>query len=515
MQKKPNAVVIGSGFGGLATAIRLQAAGIKTTLVEKNSIIGGKASYFERDGFHFDCGPTVITAPQSLEELFLISKKNISDYVQLMPVTPLYRLYWNKSTYFDYHQDSDKVKSEIEKFSKDDWVGYQNFFRHSEQVFKAGYVKLAATSFTSLWSMARVTPQLIKLSAYRSVYSVVSKFIKNIYLRQAFSFHALLIGGNPFSSSSIYTLIHYIERNWGVYFPKGGTAQLVKALAKLFVDIGGTIEINAEVEKINTQNCKVNSVKLKNGNIINADIVVSNADITYTYNTLLKNEPLVAATAKQLLKANHSMSLFIIYFAVKKSYDDVPHHSVLFAQRYQELLSDVFDRKILADDFSLYLHHPTATDKDLAPKDCSVFYVLSPVPNLASQNVNWTPDLIKNYSNKILNYLDKNYLPDLIKNILFSETFTPLDFAEKQNAHLGAAFSLEPLLTQSAYFRGQNKDKKIAGLYFSGAGTHPGAGVPGVVNSAKATSSMIFKDYDIVEFNLKNLSSQFKGQLSE
>ncbi|MGZ3691855.1 MAG: phytoene desaturase [Pseudobdellovibrio sp.] len=515
MKKQLKAVVVGSGFGGLATAIRLQVAGVQTTLIEKNSVLGGKATYFERDGFRFDCGPTVITAPQALEELFLIAGKKIDDYVKLLPVSPFYRLFWSRDKFFDYFQESEKIKNEISKFSVEDLQGYDNFLKYSQEVFNEGYTKLAATSFTSFWSMARVAPKLIKLSAYRSVFSVVSRFIKNEYLRQAFSFHALLIGGNPFSSSSIYTLIHFIERNWGVYFPKGGTSELVKAFSKLFVDLGGTIITDCSVTQINTENKKVVSVSTSQNKTYSADIIVSNADITYTYNELLKTEPLTKSTAQQLLKADHSMSLFVIYFGAKNKYSNIPHHTVLFGERYKGLLDDVFNKKILADDFSLYLHHPSVTDPSLAPADCSSFYVLSPVPNLASESIQWSQELTEAYAQKILGYLDKNYLPDLKQNILFHESFTPLDFKNKQNAHLGSAFSLEPLLTQSAYFRGQNKDKKIAGLYFAGAGTHPGAGVPGVVNSAKATCALIAEDFNLRLPEVGTSPTQFKGLLSE
>lgn len=491
--KKVKAAVIGSGFGGLSLAIRLQAAGFETTIFEKRDLPGGRAYVFKDKGFTFDAGPTVITAPHCIEELFNLAKKNMNEYVDMVPVTPFYRLYWENGYTFDYSNDNADLKRQILDKSPTDWDGYQQFMAYTKDVFREGYIKLAHVPFPNFWSMMRVAPQLMQLSAFRSVYSMVAKYIKDEQLRQAFSFHSLLVGGNPFSSSSIYTLIHYLERSWGVSFPKGGTGALVNALSKLFVDIGGTIRLNNEVDSIIIKNQKTSGIKLKNGEQISFDIVASNADVAHTYKTLLRDEPLAEQQRNHFLKSKFSMSLFLIYFGTNKKYENLKHHNVIFGPRYKELLSDIFDRGILADDFSLYLHAPCRTDASLAPQGCDTFYVLSPVPHLGNSQTDWNKESSR-YADKILSYLERRYMPDLKKHIVVQKTFSPLDFESELNSHLGNAFSLAPLLTQSAYFRTQNRDKKIRGLYFVGAGTHPGAGVPGVINSAKATSGMIMED---------------------
>ncbi len=488
------AIVIGSGFGGLAAAIRLQSAGIQTTIFEKRDMAGGRAYVYKDKGFTFDAGPTVITAPECLEELFTLSGRKMSDYVELMPVTPFYRLFWEDGFKFDYTSDMDETLAQIRKVSPADAEGYQAFLRYSKEVFAEGYTKLAAVPFLNWWSMIRVAPQLAKLGAYRSVYSTVSKYIKDDHLRQAFSFHSLLVGGNPFTTSSIYTLIHYLERNWGVFFPRGGTGALVGGLVKLFQDLGGTIRYQSEIDRITSSEGRVNGIRLASGETMPCDIVVSNADVVHTYRDMLKDEPAVASKTKKLLKMNQSMSLVVIYFGTKKRYPQLAHHNVLFGPRYKELLKDIFSRGRLPEDFSLYLHAPTISDPSLAPEGCEAFYVLSPVSNTGKLDIDWAKEG-PIYTDKILNYLEERYLPDLRANLVTTRIFTPSDFTTELNAHHGAAFSLEPVLTQSAFFRTHNRDEHLRGLYVVGAGTHPGAGVPGVVNSAKATAGLVLNDF--------------------
>lgn len=495
MSKKLRAIVIGSGLGGLAAAIRLQSTGFQTTIFEKRDMAGGRAYVFKDNGFTFDAGPTVITAPHCLEELFELSGRKLSDYIELIPVEPFYRLKWEDGYSFDYGSSVDETLEQIKAKSPRDVKGYQKFLEYSKEVFNEGYTKLVHVPFLNWWSMIRVSPQLARLSAHRSVYTQVSKFIKDPHLRQAFSFHSLLVGGNPFDTSSIYTLIHFLERKWGVTFPKGGTGALVQALVKLFKELGGEIQCNAEVDKILETNGKIQGVLLKNGQRFETDIVVSNADVMHTYEKLLEEIPEVDAQRKRLGKMNYSMSLFLIYFGTKKQYPDMAHHTVIFGPRYRELLQDIFHHGTLSDDFSLYLHAPTRTDPDLAPPGHEAFYVLAPVPNLSKSDVDWNVEGPK-YADKILSYLEERYLPGLKENIVTQRIFTPLDFEKELNAHVGSAFSLEPLLTQSAFFRTRNRDDKLKGMYFVGAGTHPGAGVPGVVNSAKATVGLIQKDYE-------------------
>lgn len=494
MSYKFKAGVIGSGLGGLAAAIRLQSSGIATTIFEKRDRPGGRAYVYRDHGFTFDAGPTVITAPHCLEELFELSGRRLSDYVELIPVEPFYRLKWEDGKSFDYGSSIEETLEQIGAMSPPDKDGYLRFLEYSREVFNEGYTKLVDVPFLNWWSMIRVSPQLLRLSAYKSVYSQVSRYIKDPHLRQAFSFHSLLVGGNPFDTSSIYTLIHFLERKWGVSFPKGGTGALVSAMVKLFEELGGEIVLNAEVEEIHEQNSSVKDIHLKDGRKFPVDIAVSNACVMHTYDKLLKNSAPAEAQRRRLKGMKYSMSLFLIYFGTNKQYPDMAHHTVLFGPRYRELLQEIFHEGKLADDFSLYLHAPTRTDPDLAPPGCEAFYVLAPVPNLSRGDIDWKTEGEK-YADKILSYLDERYLPGLKEHLVTKRIFTPVDFESELNSHQGAAFSLEPLLTQSAFFRTRNKDPEVKGLYFVGAGTHPGAGVPGVINSAKATVGLIQRDY--------------------
>lgn len=484
--------VIGSGFGGLATAVRLQSAGIHTTLYEQRDKPGGRAYVYEQDGFTFDAGPTVITDPDCLRELFALSGRSLDDYVDLQPVSPFYQLRWEDGYVFDYSNDHAVTQDQIRTKSPADVAGYADFLRYSEEVLTEGYVKLAAEPFLHFTSMVKAAPQLVRLQSYRSVYSMVSKFIRDPQLRQAFSFHSLLVGGNPFTTSSIYTLIHALERNWGVHFPVGGTGALVRALARLFEDLGGTLALNTPVEEIETRGNRVTGLVSRRGRQA-YDAVVSNADIVFTYAKLLGRHPRGARAAKALERKAFSPSLFVTYFGVEGTYPEIRHHSILFGSRYEALLRDIYKGPAVPDDFSLYLHAPTVSDPALAPPGCSTFYVLSPVPHLGAAPVDWTT-FGPRYRDRILEYLERHYLPGLRDRIVTSRMFTPFEFRDELNAHLGSAFSLEPVLWQSAFFRTHNRDDVLSGMFFVGAGTHPGAGIPGVVASAKATSRLVLEE---------------------
>jgi phytoene desaturase len=487
------AVVIGSGFGGLALAIRLQAAGVSTTLVERRDRPGGRAYVYQQDGFTFDAGPTVITAPDLLTELFTIAGQKIDDWVELMPVWPFYRLQWEDGYRFDYTNDLELTNRQIHDKNPPDVDGYARFLAYAAEVFEQGYVKLADVPFLDWGSMVRVAPQLIRLAAYRSVYGIVSRFIRDPHLRQVYSFHALLVGGNPFRTSAIYTLIHMLERKWGVFFPRGGTGALVRALADLFTSIGGTVLLDTAVEQILTEGKQIRGVKLVDGSELQADVVASNADVVHTYGRLLGHESWGRRQARRLRRRRFSMSLFLIYFGTRTKHPQLAHHMVLFGPRYRELLDDIFERGILADDPSLYLHVPTVTDPSLAPDGCEAFYVLAPVPHLGKADIDWSVEGPR-YRDHILEYLEAQCIPGLRDDLVTSRIFTPSDFVTELNSYQGSAFSLEPVLTQSAYFRVHNRDDRFRGLYFVGAGTHPGAGVPGVVSSAKATAKLILED---------------------
>jgi phytoene desaturase len=494
--RRPTAAVIGSGFGGLALAVRLQAAGVETTLVEKRDKPGGRAYVYEDEGFKFDGGPTIITAPHCLEELFEAGGRAMSDYVELLPVNPFYRLYWEDGYRFDYSNDVELLDEQIARKSPGDVDGYHRFVRYTEDVFREGYENLAHVPFLDFWSMIRVAPQLVKLQAYRSVYDVVSSFVKDSHLRQVFSFHSLLVGGNPFSSSSIYTLIHQLERRWGVFFARGGTGAMVAALVRLFQELGGTLRLDCPVDEIRTRDGRVTGLAGADGWSGEFDAVASNGDVVHTYRDLLRSEPLARPATSRLLGRRYSMSLFVVYFGTKRRHTQLAHHDILFGPRYKELLHDIFNGPGLADDFSLYLHAPTLTDPSVAPEGGEAFYVLSPVPHLGKAKIDWEVEGPR-YRDRILDYLEERYIPNLRQDLVTTRILTPLDFQQVLNSHHGSAFSLEPILTQSAFFRVHNRDDRIGGLYFAGAGTHPGAGVPGVVNSAKATAGLMLEDLGV------------------
>ncbi len=455
---------------------------------------GGRAYVFEQEGFTFDAGPTVLTAPAVIDELFTAGGKSRADYIEFQEISPFYRLLWHDGTRFDYVGEERELEAAIAAFSPDDVEGYRRFRDYSRAVFVEGYEKLAHVPFLDIWSMVRAAPNLAKLQSFRSVYSMVARFIKDEKLRQAFSYHTLLVGGNPFATSAIYALIHALELKWGVHFPKGGTGKLVGALARLFKDLGGELRLNAAVDEIVTGPSGVMGVRLKDGEQVPARYVASNADVVHTYKDLLRGNAPARVAARRLQRSDHSMSLFLIYFGVRGDYKNLAHHTILFGPRYRELLKDIFDRGVLADDFSLYLHSPSSTDASLAPEGHSTHYVLAPVPHLGHGNVDWevAGPLLRD---RMLASLEERCMPNLRSNIVTTRLFAPPDFERYLNAWHGSAFSLQPTLTQSAWFRVHNRDRKIPGLYFVGAGTHPGAGIPGVVNSAKATAGLMLDDW--------------------
>jgi len=504
MTKKPrrkNAAVIGSGFGGLGAAIRLQSAGIQTVLYEARDLPGGRAYVYHDKGYTFDAGPTVITAPHTLTDLFKLSNKRFEDYVKLVEVSPMYRLIWSDGDRFDYVRDESTMVKQISERSQKDAEGYQKFFKYAKKVFDKGYTELADTPFLRFSDMLKVSPSLMKLRADRSVYSTVSKYVKDDHLRQALSFHSLLVGGNPFQTSSIYTLIHFLEREWGVHFPEGGTHALVRALVKLFEELGGEVRLSTpvqtiEIESSNDKNTK-HRVSDENGNTQVFDLIISNADVHHTYKKLYSTNKAAQKRAKKLEKMDWSMSLFVLYFGTDIEYKDVAHHTILFGPRYKGLLDEIFKGYSLPDDFSLYLHVPTVTDKSLAPEGCSSAYVLAPVPHLGRANVDWEKEA-EAYGDKIIEALEVE-MPNLREHIVTRRHMTPKTFETELSAFKGSAFSVAPKLTQSAFFRPSNKDSDIPGLYLVGAGTHPGAGLPGVLNSAKATVDLILSEFGIDE----------------
>jgi phytoene desaturase len=483
-------VVIGSGFGGLSAAIRLQTQGHTVTIVEKRDKLGGRAYVYEQDGFKFDGGPTIITAPWLIDELFTLAGRSTSEYVQLVKLNPFYNIRWEDGTVFNYNDDKAQLLNEVAKINFRDVEGYKRFAKDLSEIYRVGF-ELIDRPFTTVWDMVRVIPEMIKLRSDRSVYKFAAKYFKDERLREAFSFHPLLIGGNPFTSTSIYAMIHELEQKFGVWFAMGGTGALVKALGDLFLDIGGEVFTQAEVDEISIRDGKAVGVKMKTGEFIEAGAVVSNADVAFTYLNLIPKEYRRKYTDKKVKSMNYSMSLFVVYFGTDRKYENLAHHEIILGKRYKGLLSDIFDRKILADDFSLYLHRPTATDPSLAPEGCDCWYVLSPVPHLGG-NVDWRT-AAEPYKQKIYEYLETHFMPDLRKHIISETHIDPLHFEGTLNSYLGSAFSVAPTLMQSAYMRPHNLSEDIPNLYFVGAGTHPGAGLPGVISSAKIVGNLIGK----------------------
>jgi phytoene desaturase len=484
----PTALVIGSGFGGLGAAIRLQARGYATTILEMRDKPGGRAYVFTDRGFTYDAGPTIITAPFLIDELFALAGKRTEDYVKIVPVTPFYRIVFPDGRHFDYTGVESEIVAEIRRFNPDDVPGYLEFAQKSKAIFDRAFVDLADQPFSNFSDMVRVAPDLIRLRSHESVFTLVSRYIKDPSLQQVFSFHPLLVGGNPFQSSSIYAMIHFLERKWGVHFAMGGTGALVQALLKLFTEMGGTIRLNARVKDLLVENSTARGVRLDSGEEIPASIVVSNADVAHFYKNAVPAAARHKWTDARLEKMRYSMSLFLIYFGTDRTYPELAHHTIVLTDRYKELLEDIFQRKILADDFSLYLHAPTRSDPSLAPPGGECFYVLSPVPHLGG-DVDW--NAVKDcYADAILASLEK-LCPDLRAHIISKIVWTPLDFEEQLDAYLGSAFQFEPILTQSAWFRPHNVSEDVKNFYLVGAGTHPGAGVPGVLSSAKLLDRVI------------------------
>jgi len=482
------AVVVGAGFGGIAAALRLRAKGYRVTLLDRALRLGGRAQVFERDGFRHDAGPTVITAPFLFDELFELFGKSRADYVDFVPLDPWYRFRFQDGSTFDYGGTIEETLAEIRRIEPADADGYLRMLKHSEKLFDAGFTELAHQPFHNISTIIREIPRLAKLRTYRTVWQLVAAYFKNEKIRQAFSIQPLLVGGNPFTTTSIYGLIHFLERKWGVYFAMGGTGALVAAFGKLMEEEGIDVRLSTTIRRITLDGRKATGVELEDGTRIAADIVVSNADPLRLYRDLVAQEA-QSTGIKLKRKSRVSMGLYVVYFGTTRTYPDVAHHTIWFGPRYREHLKDIFDRRILADDFSLYVHRPTATDKSFAPEGCESFYVLCPVPNLDSGH-DWRIEGPR-LKEKIIDALDKTMLPGLRESMTADFIMTPQDFADDYLSVAGAGFSIAPHFTQSAWFRFHNRSESIENLYLVGAGTHPGAGLPGVVSSAKAVDQMI------------------------
>ncbi|HEY6868688.1 MAG TPA: phytoene desaturase, partial [Novosphingobium sp.] len=482
-----------AGFGGLALAIRLQSAGIATTVVEARDRPGGRGYFWERDGFTFDAGPTVITDPPCLKELWALTGHDIAEDVELMPVMPFYRLNWPDGVNFDYSNDDAALRAEISRVAPGDLEGYEQFLRYSAGVHEEGYLKLGTVPFLDFASMVKAAPALARYQAWRSVYSIVSSFVKSEKLREALSFHTLLVGGNPMTTSAIYALIHKLEKDGGVWWAKGGTNRLIAGMVRHFERIGGTVRLHDPVVHLHTLGDRISDVETRSGWRQRFDAVASNADIVHSYRDLLSDSAVGQQQGKRLARKRFSPSLFVVHFGVEGTWPGIPHHMILFGPRYKGLLDDIYTHGVLPQDFSIYLHHPTITDPSVAPPGKSTFYALVPVAHMGKLPIDWE-QVGPLLEQRILDEVGRRLIPDIHDRIVTKFHYAPRDFALDLNAHLGSAFSLEPVLTQSAYFRGHNRDDRLKNFYLVGAGTHPGAGIPGVVGSAKATAGLMIGD---------------------
>jgi len=478
-------IVIGAGFAGIATALRLKALGYDVTLMERLDNLGGRAQVFERGGYRHDAGPTVITAPFLFDELFELFDEKLEDHLNFVPLDPFYRFHFADGSQFDYRASIEDTLTEIRRFNPDDAAGYLKLLEKSKKIYDVGFKQLVHRPFTRIWDMVKQVPALLILKCYKTVSQMVNSHLKHPLIRQAFSIHPLLVGGNPFKTTAIYTLIHYLERRWGVFFCMGGTGKLVEELGALMTRQGINIVLGADVDEIIVKEKTAVGVRLSNNEIIDADLVIFGGDPETCYRHLLPQ----STFRLPKIKKKYSMGLYVLYFGTKKLYPDVAHHSIWMGPRFKELLSEIFDAKHMSKDFSLYVHRPTATDKSFAPDGCESFYVLCPVPNLQG-NVDWSTqgEILRD---RIVSSLEETILPELSSTIEEVFWMTPEDFAKDYRSMHGAGFSIEPRLTQSAWFRFHNRDSAITNLYFVGAGTHPGAGLPGVVSSAKVVEELL------------------------
>lgn len=482
------AVVIGGGFGGIAAALRLRAKGHEVTLVDRCARLGGRGQVFVRDGFRHDAGPTVLTAPFLFDELFELFGKKRSDYIEFIPLDTWYRFYFDDGTHFDYGGTAEDTLREIARINPGDVEGYRRLLAHSERIFEVGFTRLADQPFHSVGTMLKQVPNLVRLGCYKTVWQLVSKYLKDERLRRAFSIQPLLVGGNPFETTCIYSLIHYLERKWHVHFPMGGTGALVDALERLMVESGIKIRLQTTVSSIRTEGRRAVAVETEDGDSLAADIVVSDADPTHLYKNMLPQsaQPWYFRLKQRRMKP--SMGLFVLFFGTTKQYPELAHHTIWLCKRYRELIHEIFHGDTLPEDFSLYIHRPTATDPSFAPAGCDSFYVLAPVPNLRAP-IDWSKQgpLLQE---RIVKELERTVMPGLSSHIRSAFHMTPQDFARDYLSANGSGFSVAPLFTQSAWFRFHNRSELLDNLFLVGAGTHPGAGVPGVLCSAKVVDRL-------------------------
>ena len=527
---RKTALVIGSGIGGIACAMRLQSLGFDTRLLEKLDAPGGRAYVRRADGFTFDMGPTVLTVPHFIEELFSLeqdhamlgepdfppgvldeSKRilsgisggpNTSRYIEIIPILPFYRIYFDDDTYFDYDADPVRVREQIARLAPEDLDGYERFHEAARAIFNRGFLELGYTYFGNVGQMLGVVPDLLKLGAVQPLFSLIKKYFKSDKMRKVFSFEPLLVGGNPMKVPAIYAMIHFVEKTWGIHFAKGGTGALVSAMVKKFEEMGGTLQLNAEVSSIDVVKRGgkrvATGVTLASGQVLPADLVVSNADYATTYMKMIDKAHRRINRDALVKFRKQSMSLMVIYFGYRRQDGDpdLQHHNIILGPRYEELLTDIFERKILGPDFSQYLHIPTLTDASLAPEGHHAAYTLIPVPNNQS-DLNWSA-IGEGFKDKVLTFLEeRGYIPNLKERLVYQSFVTPDYFEQTLGSYLGNGFGVEPVLTQTAFFRPHNRSEDVSNLYLVGQSTQPGGGTPSVMMSAKMTVREIARDFGV------------------
>ena len=495
MSELRTAIVIGAGFGGLAVANRLQASGVDVTLLEKREEIGGRAYQLRDSGYTFDMGPSLITAPHIIDSIFSAAGKNLREYVDLMSLDPYYRIYFHDGTHIDYVGDAERMKAQMAQFDPEDAANFDGFMDEIRPIYDAVIGdRLGSKPFDSLGTMLRFLPRMAQLKAFLPVTTFVNRWFKDFRHRFIYSFHPLFVGGNPFKTPSIYLMIPFLEREGGVWFSKGGMYSVIEALGRLFAEQGGQLRTGQQVNEILIEDGRAVGVRTSAGEM-RADLVVSNADPGHTYGTLVEPKSRKRWSDRKIASIDWSMSCFLLYLGTKRQYPQLAHHTLILSERYKALLHDIFGRKILPEDFSMYLHAPTRTDPDMAPPGCESMYVLIPVANQQS-GIDW-PALQERFADTVIDYLEEWGLDDLRDQIEVQHVFTPDDFESELNATWGNAFAIEPKFTQTAWFRPQNRSEDVKALYLVGGGTHPGAGVPGVLLSAETTFGCIAEDWGL------------------
>ncbi len=486
-------VIIGAGLGGLSLGIRLQSKGYQVTILEKSDQIGGHASQRKQRGYTFDMGPSLFTAPGIVRKLFTYAGECMEDHLELIPLDPFYRIYFHDGSFLDYSGESNRMREQMSRFDTRDAHNYEKFIDRSgglyDFIVEQGY---GSRPFDNWKTMLQFIPQAIKLGAYLPTYYLSTRYFRDFRHRFAFSFHPLFLGGSPFRTPAVYQMIPYLEKTEGVWYSRGGMYSLIEALAAVFQSLGGKIRTSQEVVQILVENHRACGVEAS-GEAFRADAVVSNADLQHTYSTLLAPKYRRKWTDRRLRRVRYGMSAFLLYLGVRKKYPQLRHHTLILSERYRSLVKDIFDRRILPDDFSMYLHVPSRSEAAMAPPGCESMYVLIPVTNL-SGDVDWEVTA-EPFAQKVLNFLEYDFgLEGLQEAIEVKIVFSPQDFAQRRDSYLGAPWGLEPLFTQSAIFRPQNRSEDVDGLYLVGASTHPGAGVPGVMLTAEATELAIRQD---------------------